>query len=387
MNLLLINYEYPPIGGGAANATWHLARELTATGHRVTVLTAAFQGLNGWRDEYGVNVFRCRSARKQQGTSTILEMLAHIVSAGVSLPSIVRHAKIDAIIVFFLFPGGPIGLLAYLLFRIPYLVALRGGDVPGADPRLLWMHALLAPVRKLIYRTSAGIVANSAGLKVIAQHSDWVDIQVIPNGVDTDSFQPAALRHYGNNAVFQLLYAGRFQPEKNLSFLFHELAKLSDCMRSSLTIHMVGEGPQKDDLEEIAKKSGFSDRVTWHGWLDRAQMQAMYRRVDGLVMPSRYEGMSNVILEAMASGLPVLASRVGGNIDLIQDGQTGYLFDLDSSRSFQDAFAKMVEKPDKSRKIGMLARQFVLGHLSWAQVANRYLEGFSKKIGGIIGFH
>ena len=104
----------------------------------------------------------------------------------------------------------------------------------------------------------------------------------------------------------------------------------------------------------------------------------MYRRVDGLVMPSRYEGMSNVILEAMASGLPVLASRVGGNIDLVQDGQTGYLFDLDSSRSFQDAFTAIVDNPETARKMGINARQFVLRHSSWAQIANLYLEKLSK---------
>ena len=269
MNLLLINYEYPPIGGGAANAAWHLAKALNESGNSATVLTVAYRDLKSWQDENGVMVFRCRGIRKNRSGSTILEMLIFMVFAAAAVLKIARQRKIEGIIVFFLFPCGPIGLLSYLLLRIPYLISLRGGDVVGTEPGLLWLHRLLQPMRKLIYRTCVGIVANSTGLKEIAHQTDRVDIQVIPNGVNTYFFQPSASRHYGNNDVFQLLYAGRFQPEKNLCFLFRELSELVGHTAAPFVLHMVGEGPQKDDLEEIAKKSGFSDRVAWHGWLDR----------------------------------------------------------------------------------------------------------------------
>ena len=379
MNLLLINYEYPPIGGGAANATWHLAKALNESGNSVAVLTAAYRDLRGWRQQDGIGVYRCRAWRRNQATSTISEMLSFAAGAAPAVLTITRQRRIDAAIVFFLFPCGPLGPMARALRHIPYLISLRGGDVPGTEPALWRLHQLLTPLRRLVYRYSAAVVANSEGLRDIAQRSDRVAIDVIPNGVDTDYFRPDPGGRNRRPDAFELLFVGRLQPQKNLFFLFRELAAMAGAHAPRLILHMVGKGPQEEDLKESAQRLGLAERIIWHGWLDRSQMQAMYRRVDGLVMPSRYEGMSNVILEAMASELPVLASRVGGNTDLIQDGQTGFLFDLDSSRSFQDALAKMVGKPDNSRKIGVHARQFVLGHLSWAQVANRYLEGFSKR--------
>lgn len=372
LDLLLINYEYPPIGGGAANAMWSLARACEEEGHRVTVLTAAYGELKGWRRENGVDVFRCRSIRKQRATSTILEMLAFVLSAALSLPGIVKRKNIDGIIVFFLFPCGPLGLIAHALFRIPYLISLRGGDVPGTEPGLLWFHRLLQPIRKLVYRKSAAIIANSRGLKRIAQRTDCVPIHVIPNGVDTDFFQPVAPGQKRAESAFQLIYVGRFQPEKNLCFLFHRLSEFGGQTAVPFLIHMVGEGPQKTELEKLAQTLMLSDRIVWHDWLERSALKEIYQHVDCLILPSRYEGMSNVILEAMACGLPILASRVGGNTDLVQEGHSGYLFDPDSPGSFFNAIAAMIDNPAKAKQMGVNARRFADRCLSWTQVARQY---------------
>ncbi len=382
MNLLLINYEYPPIGGGAANATWNLATALNESGNHVTVLTAAYRDLKGWRNENGVNVFRCRAIRKKQATSTILEMLSFVVSAALTLPRIVKSKNIEGVIAFFLFPCGPLGLIAHFFYRIPYLVSLRGGDVPGTEPGLSRIHRLLMPIRKLVYRKSAGVIANSIGLKALAQKCDDVEIDVIPNGVDTEFFQPASLRQETGTPAFQFLFVGRFQPQKNLSFFFHRIAELCGKTSVPFVIHMVGEGPQKGKLEKLAQTLGINDKIQWHGWLEPFHLREMYQSADCLVLPSLYEGMPNVILEAMACGVPILASRVEGNVDLVKDGHTGYVFKPNSPQAFRSAFNAMVDMPEKTKQMGRNARQFVDGHFNWLVAAKKYyvrLSGFHCK--------
>lgn len=376
MNLLLINYEYPPIGGGAANATWHLAKAFTELGHQVTVLTAAYKDLKGWRDENGVDVYRCRAIRKNRATSTIFEMASYVISAALKLPKIVRDRNIDGIIVFFLFPCGPLGLIPYYLYRTPFAVSLRGGDVPGNEPGLAWIHRLLTLIRRLIYRKSISVIANSNGLKKLAQKKDPVDIFVIPNGVDTDFFRPKIKKKDKQNSTFQFLYVGRFQPEKNLCFMFECLAKCAKKIDRAFVLHMVGEGPQKKELFNLAENSGLNDQIKWHGWLDRNQLPKMYQNADCLIMPSRYEGMSNVILEAMACGLPVIASRVDGNIDLVDNGNTGYLLPREGSDAYKSALQSVMENQELAFQMGVKANKKVLSDYNWKAIAEKYAKFF-----------
>ena len=110
MNFLLINYAYPPIGGGAATATSAIAGHLASLGHAVTVLTSRFRDLKGPAQEGDIRVVRCPALRKHPDRSSILEMFSFLVSAGSLLGSLIRRHRIEASIVFFSFPCGPLGL-------------------------------------------------------------------------------------------------------------------------------------------------------------------------------------------------------------------------------------------------------------------------------------
>ena len=190
MKILLINYEYPPIGGGAATATAAIAEHLASLGHTVTVLTSRFRDLKGAIREGDVQVVRCPAIRKCPDRSGILEMFSFLVSAGLMLGSVIRKHRIEASIVFFSFPCGPLGLWGLKRGNVPYVISLRGGDVPGNEAGLNTLHRLLAPLRRLIFRRSVAVVANSPGLKEMSERADPYPVQVIPNGVDTDFSAP-----------------------------------------------------------------------------------------------------------------------------------------------------------------------------------------------------
>src|SRR3954465_7233255 len=131
MRILLINYEYPPGGGGAATATQALARALVALGHAVTVATARCGDAPSNFTEDGVKVRRLLGTRRAADRSGNLDKLSFLVAGRMFVSGIVERHGIEAIIAFFSIPSGPVALRAHQKNGVPYIVSLRGGDVPG----------------------------------------------------------------------------------------------------------------------------------------------------------------------------------------------------------------------------------------------------------------
>ncbi|MDY6993577.1 MAG: glycosyltransferase family 4 protein [Pseudomonadota bacterium] len=375
MKLLLINYEYPPVGGGAATATWHMARALVQQGHEVTVVTTRYQNLLGLTEEAGVQVYRCRALRSSENRSSLLEQCSFIIAALWVLPRLLKQYLIENVIVYFSIPCGPLGLWCRLFRGCPYVISLRGGDVPGIEKNIRWLHYLLTPVRRLVLRYSHAVVANSEGLKQQAQRVDPMSVQVIPNGVDTDFFYPQP----HDNPVFQFLFVGRFQTQKNLFFLLEQLNQLKQTVILKFCCHLVGDGPLKAELQKQAQQLGLTSILTWHGWLPKEQLRNIYQQSDCILNFSLYEGMPNVLLEAMACGLPVVASRVMGNESVVIEGKTGYLINLQASDNLQTRLQQLLENPQQAKQLGANGRHWVEQSFSWAQVAQSYVHLFNGK--------
>jgi glycosyltransferase involved in cell wall biosynthesis len=376
MNFLLINYEYPPIGGGAATATRAIAGHLASLGHAVTVLTSRFRDLKGPAQEGDIRVVRCSALRKYPDRSSILEMFSFLVSAGSMLGSLIRRHRIEASIVFFSFPCGPLGLWGLKRGNVPYVISLRGGDVPGNEAALDLLHKLLAQLRRLIFRKSVAVVANSPGLKEMSERADPYPVQVIPNGVDTDFFSPIENRDKEVHRPFAFLFVGRFQMQKNLFYLIDQMASLKRTVIGPFILHLVGDGPQRQELQSYAKNLGIAACLIWYGWVEKRGLREIYRSADCLVNPSLYEGMPNAILEAMACGLPIIASRVAGNDAVVRHEETGWLFDLDKPDTFLTALRLVMEDPGKGRSMGKRGRAWVLNDFSWRSTARAYADLF-----------
>jgi glycosyltransferase involved in cell wall biosynthesis len=144
-------------------------------------------------------------------------------------------------------------------------------------------------------------------------------------------------------------------------------------------LDIVGDGPQRDELQRMAKGYGLIERLSWHGWLNKEGIRRLYRESDCFLNPSLYEGMPNSVLEAMASGLPVIASNIGGNNALVQDGQTGILFNLAEPAALAAAMAKLAREPEQGRLMGYRGRERVERDFSWESVAARYVELFNPR--------
>src|SRR5438309_9119525 len=296
MHILLVSYEYPPVGAGAATDGGAIAKTLTELGHRVVVLTGKFKGLPARYEDQGIIIHRVPSLRRKMDRSDVLEMASFLAAGLMFVPAIIRTHRVEGAIVFFSMPCGPIGLLGRWICGVPYIISLRGGDVPGAEPSLNVLHRFLRPIRRTVLTNSIAIVANSNGLRKMAETADPFPVQVIPNGVDTEFFTPPPSKPARNTSVLRILFVGRFRQQKNLPFLFRQVARLPP---TAFELHLVGDGPEKQRLEGLAQKLGIASAIRWHGWLPPAALPQVYQSADCLVNPSLYEGMSNVVLEAM----------------------------------------------------------------------------------------
>lgn len=375
MNYLLVNYEYPPVGAGAATATKEIAQALSEAGHKVLVLTGSYADLPRWSTDGNVAVHRVPCRRARADRSNVREMLSFLGAGLFALPRLLRKYPIHGAIIFFSFPCGPIGLLGWIMKRIPYVIALRGGDVPGAEPGLARMHRLLRPFRRYILRRSTAVVANSDGLRKMSVTADPMPVRVIPNGVDTEFFYPPA--QHRPSDCFRIVFVGRFQAQKNLALLLEQFAQLRDEAGGRVELQLVGDGPLFDELQALAASLRLNGEITWHGWLAREQLREVLQSCDCFVNPSHYEGMPNAVLEAMACAKPVVASRVPGNDAVVKDSETGFLFRLDSRTALGDSLRSLMNDPGRANEMGLAARRLVERDFSWKKVAAAYAGLFS----------
>jgi glycosyltransferase involved in cell wall biosynthesis len=374
MNLLLINYEFPPVGGGAANATWELARALVQLGHRPIVLTARFRDRNSAATPAGVTLIEVSALRRRREACTPFEMATFAVSASLRVRRLLRRERIDGMIAFFSIPCGPIAWWGARGTGVPYIVSLRGGDVPGTEPGLHRIHRWLTPVRRRVLKTARAVIANSLALQQRAVVADALPVGVIPNGVDSTYFVPAASKPPPQ--PFRWLFVGRLQAQKNLGWLITRLAALTDL---SWELHIVGDGPLRGEWQQLAQSLGVAPRLTWHGWLPREQILPHYQNAHALVQPSLYEGMANTVLEAMACGLAIVASDEPANRALVEGSGSGACLPL-ADPSAAEIVLRATMTEDHWKRWGAQARTHASEHFSWPQVAKAYTSLLAPKL-------
>lgn len=374
MNILLINYEFPPLGGGAGNATKNIARLLARAGHNVLVLTTWFRGSKEDEIIDGYRLFRVRSRRARVDRSDIFEMTHFIWRAIRDGRHIIKEFNPDMSVSFFAIPSGIVALYFKKKFSIPYIVSLRGGDVPGFLPESLWwMHVVSAPLTSLVWGNAAHIVANSYGLKKLAEKTAMKhgkSVTMIPNGVDREMFHPS--RDDKTNTVARVLFVGRLTEQKGVTYIIDAVDKIVKArgdLKESFFCDVIGDGPLRKDLEEKVRRLCLEKIIVFHGWISREKLPSFYQNADVLILPSSDEGMPNVVLEAMASGLPIITTEVSGSSELVVSGENG-LFVRDRTNLTQ-ALVDFLDHREKWQRMGQSSlersRKF-----DWSVIAREY---------------
>ena len=239
------------------------------------------------------------------------------------------------------------------------------------------LYKFITPLIKKIWKDAAEVIANSQGLKELALKSNPKQkIGTIYNGIDTEKFKP----NPKNNDTFIITPgASRLTSRKGLVYLIKAVDKLSKKYQQ-LELKIMGDGEgERARLEEIVDKLNLRGRVVFLGRIPREKTFSYYQEADVFVLPSLNEGMSNAMLEALATGLPILATDTGGSKELIMEGENGYIIEMKNAQDIADKLEKIINDFELKKKMGEASRKKAL-EMSWEKVAKKYYQAYEKNI-------
>jgi glycosyltransferase involved in cell wall biosynthesis len=184
------------------------------------------------------------------------------------------------------------------------------------------------------------VVAVSEHTRQLALRHYPVNVQVIHNGADVRSLSPSNIKL---NKPPRLVFAGRFMPQKNPFAIIQILAQLKDL---DWKCSMLGDGPLFEDVKREIQKAGMGERFDLSGWVTPEVVLSRFSESDILFMPSLSEGLPVVGVQALAAGLAIAASDIGGFLDLVDNGVNGYLIDVRDVPGFTRALREMISNPE-----------------------------------------
>lgn len=371
MRILVISHEYPPIGGGGANACLFLSKEFAQSGNQVTIVTAWFKGEKASETtRENVQIYRVKCKRKKKETSSFFEMFTYLLAAWKKADKLASTEHYDICLVFFGIPSGPIALYLRKKYKLPYILRLGGGDIPGAQKRFKYMYKILNPFIHNIWKNSARLVANSEGLKKRAlNYENKYPIDIIENGVDTIFFSP---NQKETREFIYILFVSRLIEGKGLQYIIPTLKDVNrdviDKCGKSIQLVIVGDGPYRDQLETLVSQTDTSEIVKFEGRKPKEEIKYYYQNADLFILPSLSEGMPNVVLEAMACGLPILMTPCEGSDELIKDN--GIISTLEE---FPSNLVALCTDVKLRAEMGKNSLYRVESNFQWGSIAKRYM--------------
>ena len=367
MRLLFINYEFPPVGGGAAYASLAAARELVSLGHDVHFLTSGSAADPCEELIDGILVHRVRAHRKNVHNAGLVGAASFVLNATIRMRSLLREHQYDLCHYYFGLPTGVLSVVPGAHTHLPYVVSLRGSDVPGYDPALGFLHRVLLPLTRRIWRNAFRVVANSRDLRRLAREcSPDIPIDVIANGAMVRRTNPP--RSATNRGV-RVLTVSRLIPRKDLETLIVALSQTDD---RSMTLDVAGDGPLAETLAALARSVGVEHRIRFHGYVGPAGLARLRAAADIYVLTSVSESCSMALLEAVAAGIPVIATRVGGTCELIEHNQTGLLIGAHDAGELAAALTQLGADARLRKRFSDAGRDLVAKRFTWRNTALRY---------------
>jgi glycosyltransferase involved in cell wall biosynthesis len=368
--ILSVTSLFNPFCGGAERQALLLARQLKTHGISVSVLTRQFSGLQNQEAVQGVPVWRSiRSIPlgKLFGLCYFFSCLWFLIR---------KRRSYDIIQCYILNPFHCLpGILMKYLFGKKVIIRISATG-PLSD-FLTLQRGLLGNFFLEVTRKADILIVLCRQSQHEAQDAGFGPQQIIliPNAVDTSLFAPSDRLP---SSFRNILFVGRLDEMKGVDILLNAIAELKKRgIESSCTI--VGDGPIKQDLQSLSGKLHIENQVSFAGTCSDIVRHLHNAAI--FVLPSRSEGMPNVILEAMACGIPVIATSVGGIPDIIQNGRNGLLVAPDDIQALSSAIATLFSDPDLADRIGNRARMDAESLFSLDRITGAYLALYKNLAG------
>lgn len=378
MRILMLDNEFPPLGGGTGVVNYHLLDELRRRASplmpiEVDLITSSRSRRRFQYEEMtpAIRLHKVPVDNRNIHHSTNIELLRYTWRGYCHARRLTARTSYDLC---FAFAGVPAGGIAWALRRtlgLPYIVSLQGPDVPGFENRYRYVYAALTPFIRQVWREAAAVVAISQRHRDLAwQTAPGLPIDIIFNGVDLALFRPATHAERPAGAPVTVLCAARLIERKGQQHLLAALARLM-AQGIPLRLILAGAGDAEPQLRQQAQTLGVEAHVQFLGFVERSAMPAVYAQADIFCLPSYNEGMSMALLEAMASGLPVIVTATGGLEELL-DGN-GLVAAWADVQALTGALATLAQNDHLRAEFGQRGRQ-IAERFAWPAIVQQVVQ-------------
>jgi glycosyltransferase involved in cell wall biosynthesis len=369
LRVVMVIQSYLPRLGGAEKQLAAVCRELREQGLEPSIVTRRYPGMSAFETIAGTPVYRVPAPQPKA-----LAALCYLFFGYFRIRSLrpqILHAHE-------LLSPTDLGILAKRSLGCPLVVkVLRGGALGDLD-KLHHRRGGEARIQRLRQHVDIFLtISREIEAELAAEGIDPARCRFLPNGVDTHIYQPVDVRTKKEiRATLGLpdgsicLFSGRLAPEKGLDTLLESWKKIS-AGHPQAHLLLLGSGPQEAALRKMA-----GERVIFGGYVPDPCLY--YQACDIFVLPSQTEGLSNAMLEAMACGLPVVATRVGAAQELNPKGENGRLVPAGSAQELAQALDFFLSNPAEGRRMGANGRNFIQNAYSLDQTLARLMAVYAE---------
>lgn len=368
MKIAIIVTLFPPTQiGGLEIATYNIAKCLAKKGHKVHIITSLSKGLPKETMENGFFIHRL-FWRRMKNLGYFIFWVKILFEVKKINPDIVHVQGMWTSIC---------GYLAKEFLKIPYVLYARGSDVYRPEISL-----------KLILRTmlknADAVIALTEDMKKNIQKTYNREVFVIPNGIDLEKFVNISRKNLLlSNYTKKILFVGRLHPVKGVRYLIEAMKIIKEKDLYAKLI-IVGDGEEREKLQKLANKMGLLDSITFTGQIPNQNVSQYMAMSDILVLPSLSEGFPNVILEAMAFGIPIVATNVGGVIEIMENGVNGFLVKPGNPDQIAQKVLFLFNNKDMIKMISNNNKKLVKQQHNWEKIAIKLENVYLKCLKNVI---
>ena len=376
--LSFLSHEFPPLGGGAASALDALTAELVRRGQTVQIVTIGVgRQTSHVVDEFGRHVVRLGVGRHRVLAPSATELAHSYWALRFRTHSVIKDFMPDVLTAYFAFPAGRAALHLGRRLKVPVIVSLRGSDVPGfSDSRWGPFRHTHGCLVRPVWKQCNLLMANGNHLtRLASKFVPGTRVVNFPNGVDTQMYRPPVPQT--QEGTLRILFVGQWIQRKRCCEVVHAVRWLA-ARGVSAKLTMVGDGPLRSQLTVLSKRSDSKIQIELTGPMPRDRMPEIYRDHDVLVHLSRAEGVSNVLLEALASGLCVVCTRaVVDDLDDDSNEWGTFVKTADAAEVGQKLLA-LATSSSKRRRMQSAARELARKH-RWETTAESF-EQYARSL-------
>jgi N-acetyl-alpha-D-glucosaminyl L-malate synthase BshA len=368
MRIVILVWLFPPrFIGGTEIATYNIAKHLAKRGYDVHIVTSWAKGLPKKSFEQGFHIHRIYAPRIRILGS--IKWCIHVLLLLKRLRPDVIHTQ-----------GMGMSLdcfFAKMLFEKPYIIWGQGSDV-----YLSWRFKGM--ISRLVLKNADAVIALTKDMEKRMKKFCNRYIHVIPNGIDLKVFEKSSPRKLLPNLQITnseriLLFVGTLRPVKGLKYLIQAMNILRNTGVEKVKLIIIGDGEERQALKHLVKQLHLEDRVIFVGKIPNEKVPNYMTIADIFVLPSLSEGFPIVTLEAMASGLPIIASRIGGMPEIVEDGVNGFLVEPANPRDIAEKVTFLLKDEELRGRISKKNKEKIKNY-SWEKIIEKLEEIFLEVI-------